>query len=124
MIPSPTKEMTNDIMAQTIALAQNNDRPYTLSQDSADCIIRVLFNVESVYHVRRSVHLIPLTKRLGLSQRVDKNWMIMAIAQGLLNNGFISISETANLEHLMPSDFVLEVPEELLSTLGDEIDVN
>ena len=50
--------------------------------------------------------------------------MIMAIAQGLLNNGFISISETANLEHLMPSDFVLEVPEELLSTLGDEIDVN
>ncbi|XP_063677850.1 uncharacterized protein LOC134813885 isoform X2 [Bolinopsis microptera] len=100
-----------------------NDLPYTLSQDSADCIIRVLFNVESVYHVRRSVHLIPITKRLGLSQRVDKNWMIMAIAQALLNNGYITFKAGVDLEHLGPSDFYLDVPDELTCT-AEEIDVN
>ncbi|KAL5252984.1 hypothetical protein ACHWQZ_G015672 [Mnemiopsis leidyi] len=100
-----------------------NDLPYTLSQDSADCIIRVLFNVESVYHVRRSVHLIPITKRLGLSQRVDKNWMIMAIAQALLNNGYITFKAGADLEHLGPGDFYLDVPDEL-TCAAEEIDVN
>ena len=73
--------------------------------------------------MRRSVHLIPITKRLGLSQRVDKNWMIMAIAQGLLNHGYITFKAGADLEHLTPADFFLDVPEELLATT-DEIDVN
>ena len=47
----------------------------------------------------------------------------MAIAQGLINNGYVSFNQGADLEHLSQSDFFLEVPEELLSG-GEEIDVN
>ena len=49
--------------------------------------------------------------------------MIMAIAQGLLNHGYITFKAGADLEHLTPADFFLDVPEELLAT-SDEIDVN
>ena len=49
--------------------------------------------------------------------------MIMAIAQALVNNGYISFKPGADMEHLGPADFYLEVPEELVNS-SEEIDVN
>ena len=49
--------------------------------------------------------------------------MIMAIAQALLNNGYITLKPGVDPERLNPGDFILEVPDELLVSTED-IDIN